>query len=59
MNESQNTTHNRTMKQCWFYVVDVPHNAKSHCDVCTLCFTAVKSEGVTGLLKLILGAALV
>lgn len=50
MNKSQNSTHNHTKKQYYFYVVDVPHNAKSH----FFCFTAVKREGVTGLLKHIL-----
>lgn len=30
-NESQNVAYNHTTKQNCFYVVDVPHNAKSHC----------------------------
>lgn len=59
MNKSRNSAHNHATKQNWFYVVEVPHNPKSHCEMCTLCFTAVKSKGVTGLLKHILWAALV
>lgn len=51
MIKSQNSTHNHKMKQYLFCVLDVLRNAKSHCDVCTLCFTAVKSEGDAGLLR--------
>lgn len=56
MNKSQNSTHNHKMKQYLFCVLDVLRNAKSHCDVCTLCFTAVKSEGDAGLLRRLLSS---